>query len=213
MHGDVIIIEEHHRNAAAVIVEALQSRLSFLDRPLALTVAGESGSGKSEMGQALKEAFEVAGFPAIVLQQDDYFVLPPKSNDARRRSDQSWVGTGEVKLDDLNGHLRQLKSGVKKLAKPLVIYEKDTIIEEELNTEGLRVIIAEGTYTTILDEADVHVFIARDYNDTLPARKRRARELFDPFIEEVLKVEHDIIAPHRRQANIVISRDYDVEFV
>jgi uridine kinase len=212
MRGDVIIVEDHHRRAAGVIVEALQSRVDSLGRPFTLTVAGESGSGKSEMGQALKEAFQSAGYPAVVLQQDDYFVLPPKSNDLRRRKDISWVGLEEVRIDELNGHLKAAKEGAKTLTKPLVIYEEDRITDEVISLAGIKVVIAEGTYTTLLDEADTRVFIARDFNDTLPARKRRAREQFDPFIEDVLKLEHRIIAPHRERAEIVITRDYDVEF-
>lgn len=163
------------------------------------------------MGQALKEAFERDGFQAEVLQQDDYFVLPPKSNDARRRADISWVGTQEVRLDLLNQHLLDAKNGRLSIVKPLVIYEEDRVTEETLSYEGVDVVIVEGTYTTRCDAADRHVFIDRDYHATLPARKRRAREAFDPFIEEVLELEHQIIVEQKNRAQIVITRDYEVE--
>lgn len=212
MRGDVIIVEEHHRKVAAEIAESLRDTVERSPRPYAITVAGESGCGKSETGSALREAFESLGFSAIMLQQDDYFVLPPKSNDARRREDITWVGTGEVKLDLLNAHLSAIKDGAASIVTPVVIYEEDRIVEEEVSTAGVDVVVAEGTYTTLLEAADTHVFIARDYTQTLPARKRRAREAFDPFIERVLEVEHDVIAPHRAKAEIVISGDYTVEW-
>lgn len=211
MRGDVIIVEDHHRAAAEKIVASLAEVVRNAGRIYTVTVAGESGSGKSEMGQALKEAFERSGFFAEVLQQDDYFVLPPKSNDARRRSDISWVGTQEVKIELLNQHLAEARNGVPSIVKPLVIYEEDAITEETLSYDHVDVVIAEGTYTTLCEAADRHVFIARDYHETLPARKRRAREAFDPFIEEVLEIEHQIIAPHRTKAEIVITADYTVE--
>jgi hypothetical protein len=44
-------------------------------------------------------------------------------------------------------------------------------------------------------------------------RVKRGREEFDPFIEEVLVKEHEIISQHRSRADVVITRDYDVEFV
>ena len=44
-------------------------------------------------------------------------------------------------------------------------------------------------------------------------RMRRGREAFDPFIEDVLKKEHEIISQHRTRADVIITRDYDVEFV
>lgn len=212
MRGDVIIVEDHHRKAAKTIAEALERYIDGQNRRFAVTIAGESGSGKSEMGQALKEALETVGYRTVVLQQDDYFVLPPKTNDARRRQDISWIGTGEVKLDLLDGHLETAKEGANSLTKSLVIYEEDRITEETVSLDGIRVVIAEGTYTTLLKNADTHIFIARDYRETLPARKRRAREPFDPFIEKVLGIEHDIIAPHRNDADIVITSNYDVEF-
>jgi hypothetical protein len=42
---------------------------------------------------------------------------------------------------------------------------------------------------------------------------KRGREDFDPFIEEVLKTEHEIISQHRARADVIITRDYDVEFI
>ena len=72
--------------------------------------------------------------------------------------------------------------------------------------------IAEGTYTTLLKHVDTRVFIDRNSLDTLAHRKKRNRgnEFGDPFIEEVLKMEHKIIAGHRLLADFVITREYDV---
>jgi hypothetical protein len=42
---------------------------------------------------------------------------------------------------------------------------------------------------------------------------KRGREEFDPFIEEVLTAEHEIISQHRARADVIITREYDVEFV
>ena len=212
MRGDVIIVEEHHRRAADHIVERLAPEVRQRTRRTTLTVAGESGSGKSETGKALKEAFEGSGISAAVLQQDDYFVLPPLSNDRKRREDISWVGTEEVQLDLLDNHLKAAKEGEESVTKPLIIYEEDRVTEEELSLRGISVLIAEGTYTTLLEEADHRVFIDRDYHATLEARRRRGREKIEPFLEEVLEIEHGIISESKKRADIVIGADYDVLF-
>jgi uridine kinase len=60
---------------------------------------------------------------------------------------------------------------------------------------------------------DRRVFIARNRLETLEHRMKRGREDFDPFIEQVLTREHEIISQHRDRADIVITRDYDVEFI
>jgi len=213
MRGDVILVGEEHRNAAGRIVDHLADEVASLDRRYTMTVAGESGSGKSETGQALAEAFDERGLHAVVLQQDDYYVLPPRSNDRARRANSCWVGTTEVRLDLLDSHLEAARAGAAAITKPLVIYDEDRIDEETISLEGVRVVIAEGVYTSLCDHVDRRVFIARNRLETMEHRMKRAREDFDPFIEEVLTTEHEIISQHRARADIVITRDYDVELV
>lgn len=212
MKGDVIIVEEHHRIAATSILERIEPLIRDARRPFTLTVAGESGSGKSETAKALAEACSERGFEPFVFQQDDYFVLPPKSNDRRRREEISWVGTDEVRIDLLDEHLRSARNRDASLAKPLIDYEADEVGEEIVDLSEIDVAIAEGTYTTLLDNADCHVFIARTRLDTLESRKKRAREPIEPFLEQVLEIEHAIIAPHQNAADVVIGRDYEVSF-
>ena len=89
MKGDIIVLEEHHRNAARAIVPSILSAIRAKEGRYTITVAGESGSGKSETGKAIADELETNGIASVLLGQDDYFVLPPKSNDAKRRDDDS----------------------------------------------------------------------------------------------------------------------------
>lgn len=212
MKGDIIIVEEHHRKAAEQIAEKILPKIEAKEGRYTLTVAGESGSGKSETAKAIAEALEPHGIQSVIYQQDDYFIHPPKTNDATRRKDISWVGSNEVKLELLDSHMKAAWDGDKEVTKPLVLYQEDTIEEETISLEGAKVVIAEGTYTSLLENVDTRVFIARNRLETMEARKKRGREEMDPFIEEVLKIEHAIISKHRERANVVITRDYDVEF-
>lgn len=212
MKGDVIIVEEYHRKAAETIINKLLPKIQAKEGRYTITVAGESGSGKSETAKALAEALEKQAITAGVYQQDDYFVYPPKTNHNTRVKDIGWVGSQEVRLDLLDEHLKAALDGKNEVVKPLVIYEEDTITEETMSLAGLKVVIAEGTYTTLLQNVDTKIFIARNRLETMAAREKRAREAMDPFIEEVLKIEHDIISKHKDLADIVITRDYDVEF-
>ncbi len=213
MKGDVVVIEEHHRAAAQRIVPEIIDAVTASDRRYTISVAGESGSGKSETGAAIAEALTEHGVDAAVLGQDDYFVLPPKSNDARRRADESWLGPHvEVRLDLLDEHLAAARAGDEEIVKPLVDYDADSVEEETIDLRGVGAVVAEGTYTSLLKHVDTRVFIARNRLDTLEHRQKRNRgsEVGDPFIEDVLKTEHKIIAGHRNLADFVITRDYDV---
>ncbi len=215
MRGDTIIVEEHHRRAAAKIVPALLLKIDGSVGKYTLSVAGESGSGKSETATAIAEALEKEGIASVILQQDDYFVYPPKSNDRARRDDIAWVGPQEVRLDLLDTHLQAFHDNVDSIDKPLVDYETDSIGAERIVVADARVAIAEGTYTSLLDNVDIRVFIARDYEETRAHREKRKRDAaeLDPFIDDVLKIEHGIISSHRARADIVINADYSVTTV
>ncbi len=212
MRGDKIIVEEHHRRAAAEIVPVLLPRIRESGGKYTISVAGESGSGKSETATAIADALAEEAIDSIIFQQDDYFVYPPKSNDRARRDDITWVGPQEVRLDLLDEHLNAFRNGAASIDKPLVVYETDSVIAEDVPTAEARVAIAEGTYTSLLENVDTRVFIARDYEETRAHREKRERDTAElgPFIDEVLQIEHAIISEHRARADIVINADYSV---
>ena len=213
MRGDIILVGDEHRRAAGLIIERLIDEIRSATRRFTMTVAGESGSGKSETGQALADALEARGIQAAVLQQDDYYVLPPRFNDAARRANFAWVGTSEVRIALLDEHLKAAQDGATSITKPLVVYADNRIEEETLSLDGVEVVIAEGVYTSLCEHVDRRVFIDRNRLETMEHRLMRGREGFDPFIEDVLVAEHEIISSHRGRADVIITRDYGVEFV
>jgi uridine kinase len=213
MQGDRIIVEEYHFQAARLITERILSLISDHQGRYMITVAGEAGSGKSEVATALLKVLEDNGVRALILQQDDYFIYPPITNDATRREDIQWVGPQEVRLDLLDEHLELSQKGINSITKPLVHYQENCITEEIVDLHDQKVVIVEGTYTSLLQHVDLRVFIARDWQDTYAARVKRARDTLDAFNQEVMKIEHAIISKHQALADIVIQRDFQVEFV
>jgi uridine kinase len=207
MIGDKLVIEKHHTERAAEICKLLAEQFQAQDR-LTLTVAGESGAGKSELAYEIYRLLNEQGVKAEVLQQDDYFVFPPQTNHEMRRRNLEQVGPYEVKLDFLDSNLRSYKRGESPIFKPLVIYDEDRITTEEMDVSDLAVLIAEGTYTSLLQFADRRIFIDRDYHQTLEARRRRARDKFDPFLQDVLEREHKIISQHKALADLTIPADF-----
>ncbi len=208
MRGDKLHITAEHRRAGEALATRVADSLHSHPDVFVVTMGGESGSGKSELAEVLRGALQGRGIPAVILQQDDYFVYPPLTNDAIRRKDIGRVGMSEVRLDLLDTHLAQAKQGVHLLRKPLVIYQEDRITEETLDVSESRVLIVEGTYTTSLEHADLKVFIERDYRDTRPARLARGRENQDAYLESILALEHAIISQQRPWAEVVVTRDY-----
>ena len=212
MKGDSIIIEAHHRAAASDIVPTLLKELQQSNKRFTISVAGQSGSGKTETATAIAQALEPFGIESVIFHQDDYFVYPPKTNDATRRADISWVGIGEVHLELMDEHLDAFLNRTRMIKKPLVDYEKDTILSESMDTGSARVALADGTYTTLLENVNCRIFIDRDYLDTRAHREKRKRSEseLDPFIDRVLEIEHAIISAHKERADIIVNKDYSV---
>jgi uridine kinase len=210
--GDKLVINEGHIRAANQTLELLLPGITGSQGRFVITVAGESGSGKSEIAATLSEALSRKDIKNIILQQDDYFVYPPKTNENMRRKDIGHVGLSEVRLDLLDQNLEGAIAGQSTIVKPLVIFDEDRITEETVNLEGIKVVIVEGTYTTTLKNVHQRIFINRNYIDTLEARRERAREAQDEFLEKVLKIEHSIIQSHKTQASIIITRDYEAKW-
>ena len=206
MIGDKLIIENHHTDRAVEICDLLGDRLT--DR-FTMTVSGESGAGKSELAYEIYRLLNERGLKAEVLQQDDYFVFPPRTNHEMRRLNPEQVGPYEVKLDFLDSNLRSFKRGESPIYKPLVIFDEDRITSEELDVGDVAVLIAEGTYTSLLRFVDLRVFLDLDYHQTLDARIRRARDKWEPFLQDVLEREHQIISAHRELAEVIIPPDFD----
>lgn len=205
MIGDKLLISDYHRAAANIILPAVQHKLAAGATCVTVSVGGESGSGKSEVANCLATALEESGKTCLILGQDDYFRLPPKSNHQKRKADISWVGLGEVRLDLMEAHICALKEHPEKpLSKPLVEFKEDRIGCEVIE-RGIRdVVIIEGCYTTLLSNVDVRAFIDRTYLQTRKSRKKRARDPSEVFLERVLRIEHKEIAGHKPLADIVI---------
>ena len=209
MRGDVLIIQDHHRKAAREIVQMTKSDVLGRTGKYLYTIAGESGAGKSEIASALKTALAEEGIESLVIQQDDYFEYPPKTNAARRIKDIGWVGPQEVRLDLLDENLADIAAGKASITKPLVIFREDMITSEAVDVSPFRVIIIDGTYTSLLKNIDCRVFIDRDNHDTRADRLKRNREKQDDFLEQILEIEHGIISKHKKLATIIIDKDFN----
>jgi len=204
MIGDRLVITDYHRAAARRIYDHVAGLEP--DGPMGVSVSGESGCGKSETAHCLKELLEAGGKRCLILGQDDYFHLPPRSNHERRLEQFDWIGPGEVRLDLLDEHVAMLKSGSgERLTKPLVYFEENRIGEEILPAGPYDAVIVEGTYTAMLENLDVRAFIDRNYRQTKKARLRRARDPDLDFLEKVLEKEHGIISAHKARADVIID--------
>jgi len=201
-----------HVKASLVIVANIINCIKAKEQRYIISLAGESGCGKTETAKALVAEFNRQGINSLVLSQDDYFFLPPLANDAMRKKSPEWLGPHkEVNMKLLDDTLVEAMVG-DKINVSHIDYDTNVETVEKIDIEGVKVIIVEGTYTSLLKHIDTRIFIDADYKDTLKFRKIRSRgnEVNDPFVENILETEHKIIAGHKYLADFIITKDYDV---
>lgn len=195
--------------AAQELAQAVIGRVQIeAGKPFAISVAGESGCGKTTLALALQDAFGKQGMKSIVLHQDDFFYLPPRQNHEQRLKDFSHIGPQEVNLVQLNETIQLIQQQTTPLLTiPVMNWITDTREFKEIDVRQTAVIIVEGTYCSLLPAVDYRVFFAATYRQTRAQRIARNRETVTDFIEQVLEKESQIIQSHRERAQLVIDPD------
>ncbi|NIT35620.1 MAG: hypothetical protein GTN49_03830 [candidate division Zixibacteria bacterium] len=214
MKGDILKIKPHHTAAARAVYDLLASEIKKAPGRFVVALGGESGAGKSETAAELARLAREDGVQTLIIQQDDYFTLPPKTNHRKRLEDLAWAGPGEVRLGLLDEHLARARDpAVGELVKPLSLFEEDKLTTETVPLRGVKLIIVEGTYATSLEHVDRGVFIDRDFDATREARAERGRDVLDDFSERILAREHAFISKLKDKADVIINEDYSATAV
>lgn len=176
-------------------------------RRLVIGVAGESGSGKSTVAAQLADALNARHIPTAFINQDNYFIRPPRTNHEFRVQDLSSVGPHEVQLALIGAHIAAFRAGDTVTA-PAVNYPENRFDTTTRDFAGLQVLIVEGTYVLLLDDLDVRMFLDATHADTHARRMARNRDIWEPIIDTILDIEHRLIAPQIARAHWVIDREF-----
>ncbi len=174
-----------------------------------IAVAGESGSGKSVTATDLAAVMNEADIHTAIIHQDDYFVRPPRSNHEHRLTDLGSVGPQEVQMTVIAATLQAFRAGAMVTA-PVVDYPGNRFLTQALDFSDTQVLVVEGTYALLLDGWDIGIFLQATHEDTASRRKARGRDIDDPFVEQVLGIEHRFIAPQALAADILLDREFEI---
>lgn len=201
-----------HRDLALALIAAMTASNTLVQRAsrTVIGIAGESGSGKSVTAVCLARELSAAGHVAEVLHQDDYFLRPPAANHAHRVADLTSVGPQEVDFDRLRAHVAAFRRGDDIVAAPHVDYGADRFDTQERDFRSVQILVVDGTYVVANVDADIRIFLEATSDDTRERRRARNRDIEAPIVNQVLALEHPIIAAQRDVADIVIDRDFHI---
>lgn len=203
-------IRKDYFHLSKQIVKQLESKDLLSKDKLVIGVAGESGSGKSVTAKCLQIQLEKQGIQSLIIHQDGYYKLPPKENHLKRKESIDWVGVNELKLNLMQQHIDQFLADDETLDMPVVNYKANSIFARSVSLANKTVLIVEGVYAFFLERMDYKIFMSRTYHDTLENRRKRAREKYDPYVEQVLDIEHRIVCDQKADADAIITKEYEL---
>ena len=208
--GERLVLDARHLTFARSLADLLDAELGLgrVSRPV-VAIAGESGSGKSITATALAEVLRERGRRVVVLYQDDYFVRPPRVNHEHRCVDLGSVGPQEVNLALLAAHVAAFRAG-RDATGPRVDYASDSFTTRELPLANADVLVVEGTYVLQLADADIRIFLEATHEDTAERRRLRNRDVDAPIVDQVLAIEHTLIAPQAERAHVLIDANFAI---
>ena len=208
--GERLVLEPRHLIFARSLADRLDAELGLARAPRpVIAVAGESGSGKSITASALAEVLRERGRRVVVLHQDDYFVRPPRANHEHRCVDLGSVGPQEVNLALLATHVADFRAGHNATG-PRVDYASDSFHTRELPFATADVLVVEGTYVLQLADTDIRIFLEATHLETAERRRLRNRDVDAPIVDQVLAIEHALIAPQVERAQVVIDASFAI---
>lgn len=220
MIGADLPLKPPHFVLARQVIDALDAHFGLMGRTrVVVGIGGESGSGKSVTAACMALELEKRGLRVALIHQDDYFLLPPKSNHAARLDDLSRVGPSEIDVARLAQDVAAFRQAERVLDAPLVDYAANTISDQVLDFSQTGVLLVEGTYVLGLDQLarpgtlDLRVFLDHTYRETRAQRHARLRDAndLDPVIEEILAIEHAHVRDLSAAPDVLIKRDYTLD--
>ncbi|MCX6234274.1 MAG: uridine kinase [Bacteroidetes bacterium] len=208
MLGDVLLIEDKHRNAGQKIVDFI---LKNRKGKMMVGISGESGSGKSELAHVIARLLRKEGIMAKPIHIDNYYrILPLERTEWRKNHGiENVVGYGEYDWDKIYQNIRDFKDG-KTSSMPcvdLVTEQVDTLITD---FKGIDMLIIDGLYAIKTEGIDIRIFIELTYHETKKAQLVRGKEPQNEYRMRVLEQEHKMVQALRPVADLLITKEYEM---
>jgi uridine kinase len=212
MLGDILIINDMHKEAAASIFEHIKVARKKLPRRYRYVVgiSGESGSGKSELSHALGKLLKKDNIRVKVIHTDNYYKIQPLLREEwRRNKGMDKIGLKEYDWTKIKKTIRDFRE-----AQECVIPCVDLIPEQvdKLITDFSKVnlLIIDGLYAIDTPDLDLKVFIDLTYHETKINQIVRMKEEMNDFRINILEREHIAVQSLKERADLIIDKQYKV---
>lgn len=203
MLGDKVIVQDIHRAKARLILPKV---LKFQEKNnrFILAIAGQSGTGKTEIGSVLQELLFDYNIRVKCLHIDDYYLTHWESRNKQRQKT-GVIGKEEINWKKLNKVIRDFKANKKKLYVQRIHKYLNSIEHCISSGRKIDVLLIEGLYAGYCN-ADFKVYLDGQISDTYDFRKLRMKENPDnAFRQKVLEKESACVCQSKNLCDLVID--------
>ncbi len=208
MLHDLITVTPRHENAARLILDKLMEiRKTGPKEKMLITISGEVGSGKSTVSVVLGRMLKKNDVRSKIIDLDDYYKIPPRERrEWRMKHGLESIGYDEYNWDKLNQNITDFRRN-RKSQMPCVDLVSGYV--DELNTDfkGVDLLLINGLYSLIIEDADLKVMIEQTYDETRDAQLYSQKEAIDAYRLKVLQREHEVVQSLKSKADFFIDFD------
>lgn len=212
MLGDILLINDMHKEAAASIHDYIIDDLTKRDERYRYIVgiSGESGSGKSELSHALGKRLKEDNVRVKVIHTDNYYKIQPLLREEwRRNKGFEKIGKDEYDWVKIRKTIRDFKE-----EQECVIPCIDLIPEQvdKLITDFSKIdlLIVDGLYAIDAADIDLRVFIDLTYQETKISQIMRMKEEMNDFRLNILEREHQAVSALKPKADLIVNKSYKI---
>lgn len=212
MIGDVLMIKEIHKEAARAIKKRIVADLQKKDRRYRYIVgiAGESGSGKSELAHTLGKFLKEDRIRVKVLHTDDYYKIQPLLRpEWRRTKGFDKIGIDEYDWVKIKKTIRDFKEG-QECVMPCIDIIPEQVDKLITDFEKIDLLVVDGLYAIKADGLDLRVFIDLTYQETKINQIMRMKEEMNTFRLKILDCEHKAVSSLKPKADLIVNKAYQV---
>lgn len=212
MLGDVLLINDMHKEAAQAIFDHIKSGCINKDERYRCIVgiSGESGSGKSELSHALGKLLKDNHIRAKVIHTDNYYKIQPLLREEwRRNKGFDNIGLEEYDWIKIRKTIRDFKEEQECMIPciDLIPEQVDKLITDFSKVDLL---IVEGLYAIKAPDVDVRVYIDLTYHETKINQIIRMKEALSDFRLGILEKEHQSVTSLKHKADLIVDKSYQV---
>jgi len=212
MLGDILLINDMHKEAAQAICERVMAdRESREERyRYVVGISGESGSGKSELAHALGLCLKHHHIRVKVIHTDNYYRIQPLLREEwRRNKGFDHIGLNEYDWVKIRKTVRDFKEEQECMIPciDLVSEQVDKLITDFGKVDLL---IVDGLYAIKANDIDMRVFIDLTYHETKINQIIRMKEALSDFRLGILEHEHQAVITLKPMADLIVDKSYQV---